>query len=101
VYTLMVAPQVLAGEPAMCPGDLDVPHSWTYTCDVARTHVAISQDDRAWGRAWHVPSTATVSAHDLSTRLAEVAGARAPKLQRMSAEELAAAGVANPILAEV
>jgi nucleoside-diphosphate-sugar epimerase len=96
-----VVPQVLAGEPAAYPADLDAPHSWTYAGDAARTLIAASQDDRAWGQAWHVPSTTEFCARDLTTRLAEAAGAPAAKLERMSAEELDRIGATNPIMAEI
>ncbi|GAA4259391.1 NAD-dependent epimerase/dehydratase family protein [Dactylosporangium darangshiense] len=101
LYSLAVAPRVVAGEAAAYPGDHDAPTSWTYTGDVARVLVAASRDERAWGRAWHVPSTSEASARELTVRLADVAGAPAPQLARMSAEEVAAAGRANSIMAEI
>jgi nucleoside-diphosphate-sugar epimerase len=101
LYTMMVVPQVLAGRPVSCPADLDVAHSWSYTGDVARTLVAASRHDRAWGYAWHVPSTSALPVRDLTARLAEVAGAPAPELTVMPAEELARLGHADSILAEV
>lgn len=56
ILTIMVLPKVLAGQSALVPADLDVPHSWTYVGDVARTLVAAAADEQAWGRAWHVPT---------------------------------------------
>jgi nucleoside-diphosphate-sugar epimerase len=101
VFTLMVAPQVLAGEPVVVPADLDAPHSWSYTGDVASTLVAASQDHRAWGRAWHVPSTATLSIRELATRLAELVGRPVPELFSMSQEDLAAAAASDPVAGEL
>jgi nucleoside-diphosphate-sugar epimerase len=101
VYTLIVLPQMLAGEPASYPADLDAPHSWTYAGDAARVLIAVSQGDRSWGRAWHVPSTTDVSARELTTRLADAAGAPGAKLERMSAEELDEIAAGNSIMAEV
>lgn len=101
LYNLMVVPPVLAGQPASYPADLDAPHSWSYTGDVARTLVSASRDDRAWGRAWHVPSTSALSVRDLTTRLAEVAGAPAPVLTSMPAEEVHRLGQADSIMAEI
>jgi nucleoside-diphosphate-sugar epimerase len=54
--TLLVLPKVLAGKRAWAPPDLDAPHSWTYTGDVARTLLAVAADAGSWGRAWHVPT---------------------------------------------
>ena len=45
------------GRRAFVPADLDVPHTWTWTEDVAALLVTGVYDERAWGRAWHVPST--------------------------------------------
>src|SRR5262249_24120643 len=98
--TLMMAPQIAAGEPVVVPADLDAEHSWSFIGDVARALVAVSRDERSWGHAWHVPSTATVSIRALTTRFAELVEAPVPKLVRMSAEELALAGASDPVVAE-
>lgn len=98
-FTLMV-PAVLAGAPAVYPGDLDAPHSWTYIGDVAATLVAAARHDGSWGRAWHVPSTSTASARELATRLAATAGARAPTLRRMTRADLEEMGRVSPVMLE-
>jgi nucleoside-diphosphate-sugar epimerase len=100
IFTLTVAPQVLAGEPAVVPADLDAPHTWTYTGDVARALVAVSQDDRAWGHAWHAPSNPPVSVRLLAQQFAQIAGAPNPTLVPMSADDLHAAGATDPVIAE-
>jgi nucleoside-diphosphate-sugar epimerase len=100
IFTIMVAPQVLAGEPAVVPADLDAPHTWTYTGDVARALVAVSQDDRAWGHAWHAPSNPPVSVRLLAQQFAQIAGAPNPTLVPMSADDLHAAGATDPVIAE-
>jgi nucleoside-diphosphate-sugar epimerase len=56
--------------------DLDAPHSFTYVPDVARTLVTLAADDRAWGRAWHVPTAPAVSLREIATRMAAIAGVR-------------------------
>lgn len=103
LYNFTVAPRVLAGEPAAFPGDLDVPKTWTYVGDAARTltAVALAGDDRPWGHAWHVPSTATLSVRELTGRLAAAAGRPGPVLVGLSAAEVAAVGATNPIMLEV
>nr|WP_241839940.1 NAD-dependent epimerase/dehydratase family protein [Frankia sp. CcI49] len=103
LYNFMVAPLVLRGEPAAFPGDLDTPKTWSYVGDVARTlaAVALAGDDRPWGRAWHVPSTAALSVRELTTRLTTAAGGPAPALTAISTDQLAAIGAADPIMREV
>jgi nucleoside-diphosphate-sugar epimerase len=51
--------------------------------DVARTLVALGSDERAWGRAWHVPTAPAVTVREAITRACELVGAPAPKLARM------------------
>ena len=101
LYNLMVPARVLAGEPASFPGDLDAFRTWSYPGDVARTLTTIARDEQSWGRAWHVPSTATTSVRDLTIRLTEIAGAPEPNLRQLSAEELAAIGKNDAVMAEV
>lgn len=49
-------PSVRAGRRAWVVGDPDVPRSWAYLPDVAETLATLGTDERALGRAWHVPS---------------------------------------------
>ncbi|MFI9251210.1 NAD-dependent epimerase/dehydratase family protein [Streptomyces sp. NPDC053069] len=99
-FTLMVGAQVLAGSPVSYPGDLDAPHSWTYTTDAARTLVAAARHEESWGRAWHVPSTSQAPVRELAARLASAAAAPAPRLGRMTTAELEEIGRTNSVMAE-
>ncbi|MET8906796.1 NAD-dependent epimerase/dehydratase family protein [Micromonospora sp. NPDC004551] len=98
---MMVLPRVLAGQRVFLPVDWDAPHTWTYIPDVARTLVAAATDERAWGRAWHVPSAPAVSMRDLAVRAAALVGAPAPRLTRMPYPVLWLGGVANPFVREL
>lgn len=98
-FMFLVAP-VLSGTTGAYPGDLDVPHSWTYVGDVAQTLAAAARHNESWGRAWHVPSTSTASARELATRLATVAGLPAPDLRRITATDLTEMGRTNPVMLE-
>ncbi|MCK9928164.1 NAD-dependent epimerase/dehydratase family protein [Frankia sp. Mgl5] len=101
VFNLLIAPSVLAGKTVAVPADLDAPHSWAYPGDVARTLVTLSRDERAWGRAWHVPPISDVSVRQVATRFAELTGAPAPHLVSMSPLDLHNAGLADPIVAQM
>ncbi|MFE9203685.1 NAD-dependent epimerase/dehydratase family protein [Micromonospora sp. NPDC007230] len=98
---MMVLPRVLAGRRVFLPVDWDAPHTWTYIPDVARTLVAAASDERAWGRAWHVPSGPAVPMRDLAVRAAALTGAPAPKLTRMPYPVLWLGGLANPMAREL
>ncbi|KHK55422.1 NAD-dependent epimerase [Ralstonia sp. A12] len=100
LFTLMTLPAIVQGQPASFPGDLDALHSWTFTHDVAKTLVAASRYEGAWGRAWHVPSS-DLSVRALCARIAELAAAPAPVLVRMPAAEFEALGAGDSILREV
>jgi len=52
-----VFPQALAGKRVQLLGNIDLPHSYSYIGDVARSLAALGQSEAAYGRAWHVPVT--------------------------------------------
>jgi nucleoside-diphosphate-sugar epimerase len=101
VFTIMVLPAVLKGRRALAPADLDAPHSWTYTGDMARTMIAVADDESAWGRAWHAPTPPPVSVRALAARAAESAGAVPARIGRMPAPLLRMAGLLNPGAREI
>lgn len=100
LFNLMIGPKVLAGEEVVFPADLDAAHSWTYTGDVARTLVAVARSADAWGRAWHTPQTTDSSVREITARFATVAGVPTPPVREMTPEELHAAVLSDPVMAE-
>ena len=74
-------PALRQNKTAWMPGPLDVPHTYTFTDDAARTLVALALEPRAWGHAWHTPSPAPMTARQLLTRVAELAGLPGPTLR--------------------
>jgi nucleoside-diphosphate-sugar epimerase len=101
IFTIMVAPKVLAQKTALFPADLDAPHSWTGTIDAARALVTVAASEHAWGRPWHAPTSPPVSPRELAGVLARVAGVRTPKLYRMPRWLLGAAGVSSKVVREL
>lgn len=88
---------LLAGRRARVLGDLDQPHTWTSVPDVARLVATVAQDERAWGRAWHVPSVAPRTQREALTDLATQAGVPArPGVVPRAALRLA--GLASPLV---
>ncbi len=57
----VVLKRTLKGQTAYAFGDPDAPHSWSNVDDAALTLVTLAGDERAWGRAWHVPTDAPLS----------------------------------------
>lgn len=74
IFSAVLLPAVARDRTAWAPADVDAPHSFTYTGDVARTLVALATDERAWGRAWHAPSPPPISIRELARRYCTVAG---------------------------
>lgn len=52
-----VFPQALAGQRMQLMGNIDLPHSYSYIGDVARSLAVLGEHEEAYGRAWHVPVT--------------------------------------------
>jgi nucleoside-diphosphate-sugar epimerase len=94
-------PPVLAGKRVTFLGDPDASHSWTYLPDVARTLAIASTDERAWGRAWNVPTNPPLSAQSLAERLSILAGAPTPRISRMPRWLMNAIGVVSPLVREL
>jgi nucleoside-diphosphate-sugar epimerase len=88
----MALPALRAGKTVRLPLPLDVPHSFTYTGDVARTLITLAGDERAFGRAWHVPSPPAVTAREFVNRAAAAGGFGAPRLARIPDPLVYAAG---------
>lgn len=94
-------PALRAGRRAWVVGDPDVPRSWAYLPDVAATLAVLGTDERAWGRAWHVPSAAPRSQREALTDLATAMGAPEPRVSGLPWGVLRVIGVAVPMLREV
>jgi len=97
-----VVPRLLAGRPVrLVMGGSDIPHSWTYIDDVARTLVVLGSDDRAWGRAWHVPTNPARTAGQMIAGLAAAAGRPTPAIRTLRPVLLRAAGAVSPVVREL
>jgi len=100
MLSYVVTPALRKGRRAFVPADLDAPHTWTCTDDVAALLVTGVYDERAWGRAWHVPSPEPRSLRELTAIAAAELGVR-PKLTSMPYPVLWTAGLFNPMAKEL
>ena len=94
-------PKLLAGKNVQVLGSPDTSHTWTYTEDMAMTLVTIGADERAWGRAWHVPSALECTQREAIARLAAMAGVPVPKVGTVPPILLKALGLVNPMMREL
>jgi nucleoside-diphosphate-sugar epimerase len=93
--------RLLAGRKVRFLGDPDVAHSWTYVPDVGRTLAALGTDQRAWGRAWHVPTGPALTQRQMATRFCHVAGVPAPPMGAYPPGTLSVTGVFSAQMREL
>ncbi|KIQ63568.1 hypothetical protein TR51_33650 [Kitasatospora griseola] len=90
--------RALAGRSVQVLGDPSAPHSWTAPQDVARLLAVVGADERAWGRAWHVPSNAPRSQRQVIAELCAAAGRPAVKVTGIPRPVLALLALVNPTI---
>ncbi|MBN9619116.1 MAG: NAD-dependent epimerase/dehydratase family protein [Actinobacteria bacterium] len=100
LLSTLITPALRKRRRAFVPADLDAPHTWTDVRDVAALLAVGAGDERAWGQAWHVPSTEPVSIRRLAGVAAEQLGAE-PKLTQLPYAALWAVGLVNPFAREL
>jgi nucleoside-diphosphate-sugar epimerase len=101
LYSLILGPALEKGRAAWIPGHLDMPHTFTCNRDMATALVELAQDERAWGRAWHVPSPPAITIRELAQRYAAAAGKPPIKLIQMPRFLMRAAGLFVPLAREI
>jgi nucleoside-diphosphate-sugar epimerase len=101
IFAVALGKPLLAGRRAWSPAPLDVPHSWTSITDVAALLTTAATDERAWGKAWLVPSEPPLTIRELATRFTSVAGVGAPKLGVIPTPVLRAVGLFSPMVKEL
>lgn len=94
-------PAVLDGRRVSVFGDADVPHSWTYVPDIATTLATLGTDERAWGRAWHVPSNRPFSQREMLSAIARIGGAPTPRLRTLPGWAFVLLGMVVPFMREL
>ncbi|MEV0606564.1 NAD-dependent epimerase/dehydratase family protein [Polymorphospora rubra] len=101
IFSFVMGKPLLAGRRTFVPAPLDVPHTWTSINDMAAMLVTAATDQRAWNRAWHVPSASPLTIRELATRFTKAAGAPAPKLATIPGPIFRATGFLSPMLREL
>lgn len=100
LLSLFLAKPLINGRRAFVTAPLDVPHTWTSVNDVATMLITAATDERAWNRAWHVPSTEALTIRELAHRFSEAVGTPAPKVSSIPDWLFRAAGRLIPMLRE-
>jgi nucleoside-diphosphate-sugar epimerase len=101
VFSQVLLPAIAKGRTAWMPGDVDAPHTFTYTGDMGRALVQLAADDRAYGRAWHVPSGPAITVRALAERYFALTGAKPVPMRRLPRFVMRTAGLAVPMAREL
>jgi nucleoside-diphosphate-sugar epimerase len=101
ILSVTLAKPLLAGKRGYAPVPLDVPHSWTSIKDVARLLVTVAGDERAYGRAWHVPTNPPLTVRQLAVRFTEANGLPRAKVTAIPYPLLWTIGLFSPVVREL
>jgi nucleoside-diphosphate-sugar epimerase len=101
LFSTVLLPAMAGNRTARLPADLDAPHSFTYPGDMARALVVMARDERAWGRAWHVPSPPPITIRDLVRRYCDLIGHPGAKLSAVPRPMLRLLAPFVPMLREL
>jgi nucleoside-diphosphate-sugar epimerase len=96
-----VVPRLLAGKSVQVLPRADVVHSWTYVEDVARLLTVVADDQRAWGRPWHVPTNPHRTQREAVADLAVAAGVGMVKVSEVPAVVLRVMALVNRTMREL
>ena len=101
VFSAVILPAIQKGGAAWVPGDPDLPHSFTYLGDMARALVTLARDERAYGKAWHVPTAAPITIRQVADRYCALTGAPRLTLHKLPRFVMHTAGLAVPMAREM
>jgi nucleoside-diphosphate-sugar epimerase len=96
-----VIPNVLASKAVSLLGRSDVPHAVTAMHDVGVALATLGTDDRAYGRAWHVPTAPARTQREIVHGLCAAAGVKPVKVRTLPSAMLAVVGVFVPMMREL
>ena len=96
-----VVPNLLLGKPVQLLGALDQPHTWTDPDDVARLMMKLAEDDRSWGKPWHVPSNPPKTQREVVADIAQALGVGGYKLSAVGRALESILGLFNPLIREL
>jgi len=96
-----VVPNLIAGKPIQLLGAIDQPHTWTDPDDVAKLMLTLAEDNRSWGRPWHVPSNEPKTQREVVADIAKELGVTDYKVAPVGILLECILGVFNPVIREL
>jgi nucleoside-diphosphate-sugar epimerase len=101
VFSSVLLPAIRSGRTAWSPGDPDLPHSFTYTGDMAATMVTLARDERAYGKAWHAPTNPAITIRELADQFTDRTGRPRLKIRKLPRFAMHTAGLVAPMAREM
>ena len=103
-FNALLGPRVigpaLQGKRCDLPGRLDVPHTYSFIDDVARSLVTLSEREDAMGGIWHLPSAETVTTGRMIEMIYEECG-HPPTVRTAPRFVFSMMGLFNPMMREL
>ena len=96
-----VVPNLMLGKPVQLLGALDQPHTWTDPDDVARLMMKLAEDDRSWGKPWHVPSNPPKTQREVFSDIAAALGVSKYRVSAVGKAMETILGLFNPLIREL
>jgi nucleoside-diphosphate-sugar epimerase len=96
-----VIPKLVRGKGVQVLGNPDMAHSFTFMPDVAQALVTAATDERAWGKAWHVPTNPAISSREMITMMSKIAGVTPVKVSGIPNALLKVGGLFSPMFREL
>lgn len=93
-------PAALQGRRANLVGPIDTPHQFVFVPDIGPIALALAQEPRAYGRAWHFAGSGTITQREFVRRIFARAG-RDPKYFVANKTMLRMLGLFNPLMREL
>lgn len=98
---LRVVPNLILGKKVQLLGALDRPHTWTDPDDVARLMVALAEDERSWGKPWHVPSNGPKTQREVVADIAATLHVSSYRVSPVGNFMESLLGLFNPLIREL
>lgn len=96
-----VVPNLVKGKKIQLIGAIDQLHSWTDPEDVARLMIVVGQDERAWGKPWHVPSNEPKTQLQVVQDISSALGLAVPNVSSIPLVMQKLIGIFNPVIKEL
>jgi nucleoside-diphosphate-sugar epimerase len=99
-YAADIFKAALEGRAANVIGPIDTPHEFVFVPDLAKTLIALSEKEEAYGNAWNLAGPGLISVRHFAELVFAAAG-RKPRLRAANKLVLRVMGLFNPMMREI